>query len=210
MGLGAALPVLRSAPRSRGLLAPMQEFQAMTKQACCSSPAAMCYWFLVSLMAWGSAEPHRDLMAPSPRVVSGCVPFRHGHRLPRQLAEESLFSLCDYWPFISDRWPRVPALGRAHDPHQHPLGLALRPHRHRHRVSAGMAICKAGKSRTDRLFWSEEEEQHKPAKVIRQALLKIEAYQAHDQAQQRQRFAQNVGRKVAGLPVAQSEWILGV
>src|ERR1700722_9707047 len=28
---------------------------AMTKQvgACCSSPAAICYWFIVSLMAWG-------------------------------------------------------------------------------------------------------------------------------------------------------------
>ena len=27
----------------------------MTKQleACCSSPAAMCYWFVVSLIAWG-------------------------------------------------------------------------------------------------------------------------------------------------------------
>ncbi len=27
----------------------------MTKQvgACCSSPASMCYWFAVSLMAWG-------------------------------------------------------------------------------------------------------------------------------------------------------------
>ena len=27
----------------------------MTKQvgACCSSPAAICYWFIVSLMAWG-------------------------------------------------------------------------------------------------------------------------------------------------------------
>jgi hypothetical protein len=28
---------------------------AMTKQvkACCSSPAAICYWFIVSLVAWG-------------------------------------------------------------------------------------------------------------------------------------------------------------
>ena len=27
----------------------------MTKQvgACCSSPAAICYWFIISLMAWG-------------------------------------------------------------------------------------------------------------------------------------------------------------
>ena len=25
----------------------------MTKQACCTSPAAMCYWVTVSLIAWG-------------------------------------------------------------------------------------------------------------------------------------------------------------
>jgi hypothetical protein len=30
-------------------------FRAMTKpvEACCSSPAAICYWFMVSLVAWG-------------------------------------------------------------------------------------------------------------------------------------------------------------
>jgi hypothetical protein len=27
--------------------------RAMTKPACCSSPAAICYWFIVSLIAWG-------------------------------------------------------------------------------------------------------------------------------------------------------------
>jgi hypothetical protein len=25
----------------------------MPKQVCCSSPAAMCYWFVVSVIAWG-------------------------------------------------------------------------------------------------------------------------------------------------------------
>ena len=32
-----------------------KKIQAMTKQleACCSSPAAMCYWFVVSLITWG-------------------------------------------------------------------------------------------------------------------------------------------------------------
>lgn len=33
----------------------------------------------------GSAEPCRNLLAASPCIVSGCVPFRHGHWLPRQL-----------------------------------------------------------------------------------------------------------------------------
>jgi hypothetical protein len=34
----------------------------------------------------GSAEPRRDLLASSPCVVRGCVPFCHGRRLHCQLA----------------------------------------------------------------------------------------------------------------------------
>src|SRR5208337_256605 len=64
----------------------------------------------------GSAEPHRNLLAPSPCIVSGCVPFRHGHWLPRELAQKSLFSLCYHWPAISERWHHVSAFRRAHDP----------------------------------------------------------------------------------------------
>jgi hypothetical protein len=33
----------------------------------------------------GSAEPHWNLLASSPCIVRGCVLFRHGHRMPRQL-----------------------------------------------------------------------------------------------------------------------------
>jgi hypothetical protein len=60
----------------------------MTKQvgACCSSPAAICYWFIVSLMAWGVLSLIGIYWAASPCVVNGYMPFRHGHRLPRQLA----------------------------------------------------------------------------------------------------------------------------
>jgi hypothetical protein len=82
-------------------------------------------------------------LASSPCVVSGYVPFLHGHRLPRQLDSKSLFSLRYHWPTISDRWRHLLALRRAHDPRQHPLGLDVRPHRHRHRVSAGMAVWEA-------------------------------------------------------------------
>ena len=34
---------------------PGRKFQAMQKpvEACCSSPAAICYWFIVSLFSWG-------------------------------------------------------------------------------------------------------------------------------------------------------------
>jgi len=109
----------------------------MTKQmeACCSTPASMC--LLVRSLAdhVGSAEPHRNLLASSPCAVSGCVHFRHGHRLPRQLAQKSLFSLRDYWAIISDRRNRVPALRRAIAPRQHRLDLDIRLDRDRDRIS---------------------------------------------------------------------------
>jgi hypothetical protein len=89
----------------------------------------------------GSAEPHRNLLASSPCAVSGCVPFRHGHRLPRQLAQKSLFSLRHNWPTLFDRWRRFPTRRRAHDQRQHPFGLAIHPNRNRHSVFPGMAVC---------------------------------------------------------------------
>jgi len=33
----------------------------------------------------GRVEPHRDLLASAPCVVTGCVPVRDGYRLLRQL-----------------------------------------------------------------------------------------------------------------------------
>lgn len=37
------------------MLKPVNKFQAIPEPvgACCSSPAAICYWFVVSLFAWG-------------------------------------------------------------------------------------------------------------------------------------------------------------
>lgn len=43
-------------------------------------------------------------------------------------------------PARPDRWRPVPAIGRGHDPRQPALGLAVRSHRRRHRVSAGMVL----------------------------------------------------------------------
>ena len=91
----------------------------------------------------GSAKRFGNLLASSPCVVRGNVPFRNGRRLPRQLAQKSHFSLCYHWPTISHRRGHVPALGNWHDRRQHALGLAARSHRCRHRVSAGMALCAA-------------------------------------------------------------------
>jgi hypothetical protein len=35
------------------LLSEIVQHMAKQVEACCSSPAALCYWFIVSLMAWG-------------------------------------------------------------------------------------------------------------------------------------------------------------
>jgi len=71
------------------------------------------------------------------------VPFCHGDGVPRRLAEESYFSLCYHRPAISDRWRHFPARGSAHYGRQHAMGVAVRSHRRRHRVSTGMALCAA-------------------------------------------------------------------
>lgn len=89
-----------------------------------------------------SIERHRTLLATAPCVVRS-VSFRHGHWVPRQLAQKSNFSLRYYCPLVSYRWRPVPAFRCGDSPRQHLLGLALRSHRHRRRVSAGMAVCKA-------------------------------------------------------------------
>jgi hypothetical protein len=70
--------------------------RAMTKQvtACCSSPAAMCYWFVASLIAWGVLSLigiyWRPLHASSAGFqltpeVSRRDPFGYGYRMLRQL-----------------------------------------------------------------------------------------------------------------------------
>lgn len=71
------------------------------------------------------------------------MPFRHGHRLPRQLAQESDFSLRNHWSTISGGWHRVARLGFAHGPRPQQLDLVMRYLRKRHRVSAGMALREA-------------------------------------------------------------------
>jgi len=112
------------------------------KLACCSSPASMCYWFAVSLMAWGVLSLigiyWRPLHGSSAvaclfAMAIGCLANWLRHRSFH----------CAHWPTISGRWCRVPGLKRALDPRQRPLGLVIRSHRNRHRVSAGMAVCEA-------------------------------------------------------------------
>jgi len=96
-------------------------------------------------MAWGMLSLIGIYWRPfhAPSTFNGCVPFRHGHWLRRELAQKSLFSLCYHWSTVSDRGRRVPALRRAHDPRQPLLGLTIPSRRRRHRVSAGAAVCGA-------------------------------------------------------------------
>jgi hypothetical protein len=92
----------------------------------------------------GSTEPHWNLLASSPWVASGHVPFRHGCRLSCQLAQKSHFSLCYHRPIVSDRGRHVSALRHAPDfTSRHQLALASHSHRRRGRVSAGMAVWEA-------------------------------------------------------------------
>jgi hypothetical protein len=91
----------------------------------------------------GSTHPRRNLLARSPCVVGCHDPFRNGNRLCRQLAQESHPSLRYHWAAIPDRRSGIPVNGPEGDSPQQPLGLAIRCHRGRHRVSTGMAVYAA-------------------------------------------------------------------
>jgi hypothetical protein len=45
----------------------------------------------------GDIERPRKLLAARPRIVRGCVPYRDGHRVLRQLAQKSILPLRYYW-----------------------------------------------------------------------------------------------------------------
>ncbi len=51
------------------------------KGACCSSPAAMCYWLAASLIAWGVLS-----LASAPSAIRSNDTFRNGNRLRCELA----------------------------------------------------------------------------------------------------------------------------
>jgi hypothetical protein len=85
---------------------------AKAGEPCCSSPASICFWFVVSVVAWGvlslvgifwlPRHPRQRLRACS-RWLSAASPTGAG----------IVLSLRDHWPIISDRRHRVAALRRA-------------------------------------------------------------------------------------------------
>ena len=114
-------------------------------EACCSSPAAICYWFHRFARSMASSKPVRNLLASSLCVVRSNVPFRHGYRLPSPTGlGTALFHCAITGPlFLIAGLMLFPLLGSAHDPSQHTVGLAVHSRRCRNRVSAGMALCAA-------------------------------------------------------------------
>ncbi len=102
------------------------------KAACCSSPAAMCYWLAASLIAWGVLSfigiywrPLHALSAAAilSAMALGCVANWFRNRTLHCAITGPLFLIA------------------AVDSRQQPFGLAIRSRRSRHRVSAGMALC---------------------------------------------------------------------
>jgi hypothetical protein len=120
----------------------------MTKQvgACCSSPASICYWFIVSLMAWGVLSLIGIYWRPLhalPTVAClfamaiGCLANWHRNRSFHCAITGPLFLIGGVIFML------FYALRRAHDPPRHALGVASPPCRRRRRVCAGMAVWEA-------------------------------------------------------------------
>src|SRR5579859_2043275 len=91
----------------------------------------------------GSAELHRNLLASAPCGVTGHVPLRDGHRMLRQLGQESYLSLRPDGPTVSHRGHRLLAVRRAMAPRQYQFGLDHRPDRDRERLPPRMALREA-------------------------------------------------------------------
>jgi hypothetical protein len=113
------------------------------KEACCSSPAAMCYWFAASLIAWGVLSLIGSYWRPLRGSSAATILFAMAIGCVCQLAQESHSSLRNYWATILDHCFGVPAVRRDYDSRQQFFGLAIPSHRGWHRISTGMAVREA-------------------------------------------------------------------
>jgi hypothetical protein len=112
-------------------------------EACCSSPAAMCYWFIVSLIAWGVLSLIGIYWRPLHASSEAACLFAMAIGCFANWLRNRSFHCAITGPVFRDRWRRIPTLRHAPDQRQHLMGLAIRSHWRRHRVSAGMAVCDA-------------------------------------------------------------------
>jgi hypothetical protein len=114
--------------------------------ACCSSPAAMCYWFAVSLMAWGVLSligiywPPLHAWSAAAILFAmaiGCFANWLRHRTFHCGITGPLFLIAAVVFLVSD-------VSKVHI-----SSLLIWPfvHRSRHRVFAGMAVCEASRSK---------------------------------------------------------------
>lgn len=106
--------------------------QAEQRKACCSSPAAICHWFAVSLASWGAlgfaGTYWRHLRASSAVTILfaigiGCVANWFRNRTFRVIGARLLLSKS------------------LHGPHQARPGLVSSSDWNRHRVPVGIAVC---------------------------------------------------------------------
>lgn len=83
-------------------------------EACCSSPAAICYWFAISLVSWGMLGLVKSLLASveSGRCSDDLIGY--GNRLLFQLDQESDFSLWNNGTALLDCRCAASILEQAH------------------------------------------------------------------------------------------------
>src|SRR5690349_9287663 len=87
---------------------------AESREVCCSSPAAMCYWFATSLIAWGVLGVARVYWSPLHWYSASTILISHRNRLHSQLAEESLVVITGPLFVIAATLFLVGSLGLAH------------------------------------------------------------------------------------------------
>ena len=113
------------------------------KRACCSSPAAMCYWFAASLIAWGVLSvvgaywhPLHWYSASTTlfAMAMGCVANWLRNRSFHCAITGPLFLIAGIFFLFADL---------AHRSRKWAFGVVAAPHRNGRGISPGMAVCEA-------------------------------------------------------------------
>ena len=117
----------------------------MTKQidACCTSPAAMCYWLTVSLIAWGMLSLIGIYWRPVHASSGFTCLFAMAIGCFANWLRNRSFHCAITGPLFLLAGVVLLALRRAHGARHHRLDLVTSFHRNRHRISVGMAVCEA-------------------------------------------------------------------
>ena len=113
------------------------------KGACCSSPAAICYWFAASLIAWGVLSFMGIFWRPLHGSSAVTILFAMAIGCVANWLRNHTFHCAITGPLFLIAGLVFLTVRRDWDARQQRFGLAIRTYRGRHRISTRMAVYEA-------------------------------------------------------------------